>query len=89
MRKPASSADAGNWDEGVALATTSESGSANSAFTTFDTALTAGLNTEVADAQAALDDRSMSWRPWLIGLTGLVAALFGGRAMTKRIEEYR
>ena len=81
--------DAGNWDEAVALATTSESGSANSAFTTFDTALTAGLNTEVADAQAALDDRSMSWRPWLIGLTGLVAALFGGRAMTKRIEEYR
>jgi hypothetical protein len=83
--------DNGNWDRAVALATGSDAGSANSAFTTFDRAATSYLDAASADTARRLAGAQPGLVIGLIVLflAGLGAALAGRAGVAARLREYR
>lgn len=83
--------DSGRWEDAVALATGTGEGSANTAFSAFDTAMADTLDR--ADQEAA--DQLSGRQPGLVAgavlalLTGLAVALLGRRGVAARLREYR
>ncbi len=83
--------DGGQWDQAVAAATTTAAGSANAAFTAFDTASATALKTFGAQTSASLT-APIAWVTvlgWALLLVCLGAALLVLRGMNERVEEYR
>jgi hypothetical protein len=83
--------DGGQWDQAVAAATTTAAGSANAAFSAFDTASAAALKTYGAQASASLT-APIAWVTvlgWALLLICVGAALLVLRGINERVEEYR
>ncbi|WP_028046417.1 hypothetical protein [Cellulomonas sp. URHE0023] len=83
--------DAGQWDEAVALAISTEPDSPNAAFDAFTTAASESLQASAAATQEALSGAGSSavLVGWLILAAGLLAAVLSWRGISKRVEEYR
>ncbi|GAA1793227.1 hypothetical protein [Nostocoides veronense] len=83
--------DGGDWNEAVDLATTpdTETASSNGAFRAFSTAADGVLDAKLKSIVAAFDRIGGGLLPLLVGLGAALAALLAGRAMSKRIEEFR
>ncbi|MEO9069137.1 MAG: hypothetical protein ABI281_13520, partial [Caldimonas sp.] len=81
---------AGNWDQAVAAATSSASGSSTAAFTDFDTSLREVVDAAGNSTTADLDSGQSLFLGMLILalVAGLAAAASAWRGVTTRIEEY-
>jgi len=81
---------AGNWDQAVAAATSSASGSSTANFTAFDTSLREIVDAAGSRTTADLDSGRFLFLGFLVLalLAGLAGAASAWRGVTTRIEEY-
>ncbi len=81
---------AGNWDQAVAAATSSASGSSTADFTTFDTSLREVVDAAGNSTTSDLDSGRFLFLGALVFalLAGLAGAASAWRGVTTRIEEY-
>uniref|UniRef100_UPI0018F24ACA hypothetical protein n=1 Tax=Actinotalea solisilvae TaxID=2072922 RepID=UPI0018F24ACA len=83
--------DGGAWDDAVAAATSTEPGTADAAFASFDATLGAALAAASGEASDALADArgGLLVGAALAALAGLAVAVLSWNGISRRIEEYR
>jgi hypothetical protein len=84
--------DAGNWDQAVALATsTARTANANTTFAALDSASAQGLDTQSAKVSSELTsaDFSLVLLGWFALVFGVAAAVASWRGIATRAKEYR